>query len=194
MKRRKIIIAAVALLTLFLIGGTMAYFTDTESVTNTFTLGNVNITLTEPNWVAANAEGLLPGAVVAKNPTINNVGASSAYVFLKVTEPCYATNKVFTYTVNSGWTTVGSAGVCSGTGTSTIETVYAYGGTNMTELQASNSTNALFDNVTVNGNLDSTAVSALSQSAIQIVVDAYAIQKDNLASANPSSVWANFSS
>ena len=50
MKRRKIIIASVVLLLVFVVGRTVAYFTDTESVTNTFTIGNVDITLTEPNW------------------------------------------------------------------------------------------------------------------------------------------------
>ena len=197
MNKRKILITAFALLTLFLIGGTMAYFTDTETVTNTFTLGNVDITLTEPNFVAANATGLMPGSVVAKNPIITNVGASSAYVFLKVTEPCYNTAKVFNYTLNSGWTVVGTAGSCSGSGVSTIDTVYAYSnGTAMTELPTSGTTAtaALFDNVTINGNLDATAVNALSATTIQMVINAYAIQKDNLSSTAPGTVWTNFSS
>ena len=50
MKKRKTIIAAVVLLLVFVVGRAVAYFTDTESVTNTFTIGNVDITLTEPNW------------------------------------------------------------------------------------------------------------------------------------------------
>ena len=194
MKKRKIILASIALLALFLIGGTMAYFTDTETVTNTFTLGNVDITLTEPSWVANNALGLMPGATVAKDPTITNVGASSAYVFLKVEEPCYGTSKVFNYTVNSAWSVVGTAGSCTGSGVNTIETVYAYGSTNMTELQTSTAAPALFSNVTVNGTLDGTAVTALTSGTIQMILTGYAIQKDNLASTTPASVWANFSS
>ncbi len=200
MKKGKFIMAAFALLALLFIGGTVAYFTDTDSATNTFTLGNVDIELIEPNWdstgAAAAAQNILPGAVIAKDPKVQNVGTSDAYVFIKVKEPCYATTKAFTYTVNSGWVVVGTAGACSGTGVNTIETVYAYGGSNMTTLVSNTTTTALFDNVTLNTALDNAAVTALSgatdNQGKQIVVTAYAIQKDNLSDTTPSGVWANF--
>ena len=39
---------AAALAATAIVGSSLAYFTDTEKKTNTFTVGNVNITLTEP--------------------------------------------------------------------------------------------------------------------------------------------------
>ena len=44
------------------------------------------------------------------------------------------------------------------------------------------------------GTADGTAVTALTSGTIQMVLTGYAIQKDNLASTTPASVWANFSS
>jgi len=201
MKKRKIILAAVALLALFFIGGTMAYFTDQEHAVNTFTLGNVDITLTETSWDSTNAEGLLPGATVAKNPVINNVGTSPAYVFLEVIEPCYDNVKIFEYTPDSGWVSISGGSCAASSGISTATTVYAYGTASaMTTLNASASTSALFSSVTLKSTLDETAINTLRQAAadtnnpvpVQITVNAYAIQKDNLASAVPSTVWANF--
>lgn len=201
MKKGKLILAAVALLALFFIGGTMAYFTDTDTATNTFTLGNVDIELTETNWVASNAEGLLPGATVAKNPAINNVGTSPAYVFLEVVEPCYNNVKTFEYTVDSAWTSISGGTCAANTGISTATTVYAYGTSSaMSTLNASASTTALFPNVTLKSTLDENTIIALRNAAtdpqnpvpFEITVNAYGIQSQNLASNAPSSVWANF--
>lgn len=65
-------------------GGTLAYFTDTtESEVNEFTVGNVNIDLTEPNW--ENNATLMPGVSFEKDPTITVAdGSQDAYVFLKM--------------------------------------------------------------------------------------------------------------
>ncbi len=55
MKKRKIILTSLALALVLLIGGIAAYLTDaTQQETNTFTVGKVDITLSEPSWVAAN--------------------------------------------------------------------------------------------------------------------------------------------
>ena len=74
----------VALVATAVIGGTLAYFTDTtESKVNEFTVGNVKIDLTEPKW-----EGdatLMPGKSYAKDPTITvDEKSQDAYVFLKM--------------------------------------------------------------------------------------------------------------
>lgn len=100
----------VALLAVGIIGGTLAYFTDTGKVTNTFTSGNVAIELSEAqvkkdattgNLVedtdadrivdtaangAVQSYKLFPGMTVCKDPTIT-VGADSedAYVAFKCT-------------------------------------------------------------------------------------------------------------
>lgn len=67
------------------IGGTLAYFTDTtEEKINTFTVGNVDITLDEPEWDQDDAV-LIPGREIAKNPTITvEANSQRAYTFMKV--------------------------------------------------------------------------------------------------------------
>lgn len=84
--RKKIVALSMAVLMLAVcvIGGTLAYFTDTtEAKVNEFTVGNVDINLTEPKWKGDAT--LMPGKSYAKDPTIT-VGAKSqdAYVFLKL--------------------------------------------------------------------------------------------------------------
>ncbi len=81
---------AAALAATAIVGSSLAYFTDTEEKTNTFTVGNVDITLTEPGWDATGkeeAEEMYPGEAVAKDPTVTNVGANPAFVRVKVQWP-----------------------------------------------------------------------------------------------------------
>lgn len=91
MKKKITAIAlVVCLVAVAIVGGSLAYFTDEEEATNTFTVGNVDITLTEPEWDAAleedpTAATLIPGRVIAKDPTITVEATSQrAYTFLKV--------------------------------------------------------------------------------------------------------------
>ncbi|MGM9541680.1 MAG: TasA family protein [Candidatus Limivicinus sp.] len=91
MKKKITAIAlVVCLVAVAIVGGSLAYFTDTEEATNTFEVGNVDITLTEPNWDAAlkedaKAATLIPGRVIAKDPTITVEATSQrAYTFMKV--------------------------------------------------------------------------------------------------------------
>lgn len=84
-------IAAVALAACLaataIVGGTLAYFTDTDKADNVFTVGNVDIELTEPNWNEDNAENMYPGQIVAKDPTVTNQGANPCLVRVKVEWP-----------------------------------------------------------------------------------------------------------
>jgi predicted ribosomally synthesized peptide with SipW-like signal peptide len=52
MKKKSILMAAIAvmLVAVLVVGGTLAYFTDTKSATNTFTVGNVKIDLIESTY------------------------------------------------------------------------------------------------------------------------------------------------
>lgn len=77
----------VALAATAVIGGTLAYFTDTDEKTNVLTVGNVDITLTEPNWDktgSKDAEDAYPGEPLAKDPTVTNDGANPCFVRVKV--------------------------------------------------------------------------------------------------------------
>lgn len=73
--------------------GTMAYLTSTDTVTNTFTVGKVEIKLdetdvTDPNGprVKANSYKLMPGTTYTKDPTVTVLkGSEESYVRMKVT-------------------------------------------------------------------------------------------------------------
>lgn len=68
-------------------GATLAYFTDIDQKDNVFTVGNVDIELTEPNWVAEgskDAPEAYPGEALAKDPTVTNGGKNPCFVRIKV--------------------------------------------------------------------------------------------------------------
>ena len=65
------LVLCVAMLAIAIVGGTMAYFTDTDSVTNTFTAGKVGISLTEA-LVAKDANGDLIATGLRTDNTLNN--------------------------------------------------------------------------------------------------------------------------
>lgn len=68
-------------------GATLAYFTDTDQKDNVFTVGNVNITLTEPKWDeqgSIDAPQAYPGEALAKDPTVTNNGANPCFVRISV--------------------------------------------------------------------------------------------------------------
>jgi len=86
MKKRNLItsVVALSLVSLLGIGATLAYLTDSEAATNTFTSGSVKIDLVEPSWDPENGQDLAPGDVIPKDPAIVNVGRNDAYMMLKV--------------------------------------------------------------------------------------------------------------
>lgn len=76
-KNRKKLIAgalSICLIGALAIGGTMAYLTDSEKVTNTFSVGDLDITLAEPEWDdTTDGKDLVPGDTKKKDPTITAV-------------------------------------------------------------------------------------------------------------------------
>ena len=72
------------------IGGTLAYFTDSEQHTNVFTYGDVQIDLEEPAYAAlteATRTNVYPNEILGKDPKIENTGVNDAIVFIKMTVP-----------------------------------------------------------------------------------------------------------
>ena len=213
MNKKKTIIAAAILLMIFIVGGTIAYFTDTETKTNTFTIGNVDITLTEDGWDALAdtnnndipdvAEDMMPGESVTKDPLINNVSTKNpAYVFVKVEVPCTTAVspatpvEIFTYTVNAGWTELSTAAVaCTSGGTATHVYYYGSNGTLTTLAKAADAstptstTNPVFSSITLRSTL--TGNEGLSGNK-NVVVTGYGIQTEGLQSTTPADVWSNF--
>lgn len=74
----------VALAVAAVVGGTLAYFTDTENATNTFTTGKVDITLNET--FSENDAKLLPGKNIEKIVNVTN-NEEDAYVRLHIAFP-----------------------------------------------------------------------------------------------------------
>lgn len=90
MKKKLTAVAlVVCMLAIMLVGASLAYFTDKDTETNTFTMGKVDIELTEPNWNGEgddNAQKVFPGVTYAKDPTITVVeGSEDCYLIATVT-------------------------------------------------------------------------------------------------------------
>lgn len=92
MKKTIAIVALVVLVAVASVLGTLAYLTDTRTVENTFTMGDVKIKLDETNVknpeerVTSNTyTDMAPGIVYTKDPVVTNVGPSDAWVRMIVT-------------------------------------------------------------------------------------------------------------
>lgn len=98
MKKTLTVLLALVLVIAMSVAGTMAYLTSSDSVTNTFTVGNVKITLDEAkvneygaldtsatSRVQANSYKLIPGHTYSKDPTIHvDAKSEDCWLFVKV--------------------------------------------------------------------------------------------------------------
>lgn len=184
-------IVSFLLVAAILITGALAYLTATDSKENKFTVGNVSIELTEPNWNEENGKNIVPGETIAKDPQIENTGLNDAYVYIMVTVPkkdqitvnengsavVKDNLQLFTYDVNDNWTLINSK---SDDANENNYYVYAYN----TALAPQGKTEPLFEEVTfaniVSGQIESTE-------ELEILVNGYAIQSNNVynAEGNP---------
>lgn len=84
MKKKIISLCLVAALAVVAIAGTsLAYFTDKDAKTNTFTLGNVDIELNEEKWEEPIAA--VPDVKYDKDPVVTNIGENDAWIRVDVT-------------------------------------------------------------------------------------------------------------
>lgn len=199
---RKLKIAGITFASLLLFVGvptTLAYMTDAEQATNTFTVGKVTIDLTEPDYPGNDTDetkGLLSGQEVPKNPTVTNTGANDAVVFLKVTVPVenakhakddYETkaqevfylktdendDTVYENSFDENWIELTEYEEGTDYTRSTRTYVFGY----KTKVEPEKSTTALFDKVQVRGLYWDESVSGQKE---KITFDAYAIQADDV--------------
>ena len=100
-KKLFISVVAVALVACFAIGGTLAWLTDkTDPKVNTFTVGDIDITLAE---TTSNYK-MIPGYTIAKDPKVSvTADSEDCYLFVKVEESENFDN-FMTYTMADGWT------------------------------------------------------------------------------------------
>ena len=89
MKKKILTLCLVAVIAAMAIAGaSLAYFTAEDTATNVFTVGNVAIDLTEPEWDkkgAVDAPEVYPGEALAKDPTVKNTGKNPCFVRISVT-------------------------------------------------------------------------------------------------------------
>ncbi len=107
-KNRAKLLAAICLLALLSLGGTMAYMTDHESAENKFTVGKVDFNLYERNWDGELPDGtyatssdatpsdalgieqakdMYAGKEITKDPAIKNNSKNDAYLRMTVKIP-----------------------------------------------------------------------------------------------------------
>lgn len=113
-KIRKMLLSLslVLVLAMAAVGGTIAWLTDvTDTVTNTFTVGNIDIILVENSGPQYK---MIPGSTLEKNPTVHvEAGSEPCYLFVKVEETggdvtvgetTYNFDAFVTYAIAQGWT------------------------------------------------------------------------------------------
>ena len=178
-----LMILAVMLIIGISVGGTLAWLTDkTDDVVNTFTVGDVDIDLTE---TTGNTYHIVPGANITKDPTVTvKANKEPCWVFVKIVEANWptvteidGTTRKINYSVDSDWTALdGVAGV-----------YYRDAGT----LTADASYPVLTNNqVTVSSTLTKAEANAITTYPT-LTFTAYAIQKEGFTTAHDA--WAEVS-
>lgn len=70
------------------VGGMLAFFTDTDTATNEFEIGeDLDIEVVEPEWDPEDAKDLVPTQSVSKNPILLNTATYDAYMWADVVCP-----------------------------------------------------------------------------------------------------------
>ena len=170
--------------------GTLAYLTDEDTVTNTFTVGNVQITLDEtdvddstPNADRdqKNSYKLLPGKTYTKDPIVHvDSESEDSYLFVKVENEISKIEGGITVAQQmdaNGWDLVSDTDgiyVYAGEGT---DPVVVKGGANVT----------VFENFTIAGETTNDILATYNEQTI--TVTAYAIQADGFEDKTADEIW-----
>ena len=103
MKKKSLaLVLALAMIVVCVVGGTLAWLiATTPEVKNTFTYGDIDITLAESEDLDLK---MIPGYTITKDPTVTVVKDSEkCYLFVKVAESDNF-DKFMTYDMAAGWT------------------------------------------------------------------------------------------
>ena len=193
MKKSKAILMVVCamLLVAASVMGTLAYLTSQASVTNTFSVGKVAITMDETDTDdstkdadrdTANSYKLMPGHTYTKDPIIHvATGSEDCYLFVKVVNEIAAIEAVGDTTVAAqmaakGWTCIDEA-----------NGIYVYGSANAPTEVAARANIPVFDTFTVADTVDNATLA--NYAGETIVVTAYAIQADGFESMTATDIW-----
>ena len=198
MKKTLTVLLALVLVVVMSVAGTMAYLTDDASVTNTFTVGNVTISMDELDTDSddnaddnveinnqtrdtANSYKLIPGVTYTKDPIIRVAsGSEDCYLFVKVVNGIKDHEAAGTTTIAAQMTANGWKVVNEDKG------IYVYAkDTGTKDVVAERSNVPVFANFTIadyaqlpeNGN------------GLDVVVTAYAVQAEGFALKSPEQIW-----
>lgn len=207
MKKTKAILMALCavLLVAASVMGTLAYLTSTDTVTNTFTVGNVQIKLDEApvdangekttgERVKANTYKLLPGHTYDKDPMVTVLkGSEKCYVKMTVTfskaaelDAIFTPNGADLTSIFQGYDSTNwiSKGNTKDTAANTRTYEFWYDGT-VAAPDGDVPLTALFTQIKVPGFITNTQLETIKD--MTITVNAYAIQADGFAT--PDAAW-----
>lgn len=186
-KKLAVMLASLTLVLFTVIGGTLAWLiAETEPVVNTFTYGDINITLTESDTgdndgnSNTNTYNMIPGHTITKDPKVTfKANSENAWLFVKL-EKVNDLDKFMTYEIADGWTKLDN-----------VDGVY-YREVSKAA-QDAEFTVIKDDTVTVKGEVTKEMLNALDKGGAsnypKLIVTAYAVQRDsNVASA--ADAWA----
>lgn len=174
-KKTLALVLALTLLVAGVVGGTLAWLTDqTDEVKNTFTVGDINIGLTE---TTADYK-MVPGNTIAKDPTVTvKANSEACWLFVKVTKSTDLKDFI-TYAIAEGWTALPG-----------VDGVYY----REVPASAADQTFSVLagDAVTVKSDVTRAMLETAKTDAPTLTFKAYAIQKDHFATAD--AAWAEVS-
>ena len=174
-KKTLALVLALTLLVAGVVGGTLAWLTDqTAEVKNTFTVGDINIGLTE---TTADYK-MIPGNTIAKDPTVTvKANSEACWLFVKVTKS-ENLDTFITYAIAEGWTALPG-----------VDGVYY----REVPASAADQTFSVLagDAVTVKSDVTKTMLETAKTDAPTLTFKAYAIQKDHFTTAD--AAWAEVS-
>ena len=209
-KRKALLLSLCAvLLVVASVMGTMAYLTSSDTVTNTFTVGSVNIKLDEAkanpdgtlvegaDRVKANSYKLLPGHTYNKDPMVTVLkGSESSYVKMTVTftkaaelDAIFAPNgadmtSIFNGYNSANWIAKGNT-EDTAANTRTYEFWYKEA---VAAPDGDVALDALFDSITVPGTITKDQLASIE--GMTITINAYAIQADGFQDA--AEAWSKY--
>lgn len=209
--KKKLLIMSVAMVLVcaFAVGMTIAYLTSTDSVVNTFTVGNVRIKLDEakvnpdgtivPNVdrVKANSYKLIPGHTYNKDPMVTVLsGSEESFIKMTVTfsnsaelDAIFGEDGVNLLSIFKGYDSTNW--IYKDNTEDTEKNTRTYEFWYKETVAAPNADvplDALFDSITVPGAITNTQLETIKN--MTITVNAYAIQADGFGTAE--AAWAAY--
>lgn len=210
MKKTLLMILAMMLVCAISVAATIAYFVaETGSVTNTFTFGNVDISVEEDTPgdqptkedETYNYDQVKPGIFYTKAPTITNEGSEVAWVRMTVkydadVASALGAPELTDLLKKDGASSISANWTYAGYYTDNGDKVYVYDYNS--ELAAEATTDALFSGFTVPATWDGTGLTAPAQGTpfTFITINGYAVQEAGLshddAKAAMAEKWTQF--